>query len=702
MSTESKDNWVEMAMADDSLVANLLLSFNRSESRNLTVQWPIRHRRSQRRKSKFARTSPSTPLSLTAAATASDDSTPPAKPLDDAGSKAGDQSETASAKRTRKRRTLPELLEKEKLLLKESADLENQLKSLTFTVDKHRFRNQRLKSKMRMKVSVSRQSSNIVATSLVSEKAVHDPPQLVKKAHQSELVLPQKRKDEALTEESPVKGLQCEGVSPQTKKGGAPQDEAPVCKRVKVDLVSRQSSEIAATSLVSEKAILDPPQLAEVHQSGLVLPQKRKDEVLKEEALVEGLQSERVLPQTGKGGAPQDKLPACKRMEVDLVPRQSSEIAATSLVSEKAILDPPQLAEVHQSGLVLSQKSKDEVLKEEALVEGLQSEGVLPQTGKGEAPQDKAPACKRMEVDLVPRQSSEIAATSLVSEKAILDPPQLAEVHQSGLVLPQKRKDEVLKEEALVKGLQSEGVLTQTGIGGAPQDKAPACKRMEVDLVPRQSSEIAATSLVSEKAVLDPPQLVEAQQPELVFPQKRKDVLMEKWLLEGITDLKNQLVSLTSTVDKHRARNQSLKRMKVDVESRHSSELAATSLVSEKAVLNPPQLVEAQQPELVWPVECKEKVLNDEPLVEAHQSEPVSTPSVEDKVPDGESLVSAANASSEQQGNEQPENEQPDNEQPDNEQPENDNREPVFLLPDLNEALREEDLDFDDGLTLSL
>ncbi|KAJ1410066.1 hypothetical protein SESBI_22302 [Sesbania bispinosa] len=96
----------------------------------------------------------------------------------------GDQSETAPGKK-RKKRTLPELLEEEKLLLKERKNLKNELAALHVTVEKHRATNESLK---RIKLDmVSQQTSK--TSSLERGKAVIEPPQLVEEP--SKVVSPQ-------------------------------------------------------------------------------------------------------------------------------------------------------------------------------------------------------------------------------------------------------------------------------------------------------------------------------------------------------------------------------------------------------------------------------------------------------------------------------------------------------------------------------
>ncbi|KAK7294040.1 hypothetical protein RJT34_16923 [Clitoria ternatea] len=63
------DNWVDKAMADDTIVADFLLRLREPSSFNL--HWTVRQRRTRRRRitepSRASRASPTTPLSWTAA-----------------------------------------------------------------------------------------------------------------------------------------------------------------------------------------------------------------------------------------------------------------------------------------------------------------------------------------------------------------------------------------------------------------------------------------------------------------------------------------------------------------------------------------------------------------------------------------------------------------------------------------------------------
>ncbi|WJX42714.1 hypothetical protein P8452_29914 [Trifolium repens] len=67
----------------------------------------------------------------------------------------------------------------------------------------------------------------------------------------------------------------------------------------------------------------------------------------------------------------------------------------------------------------------------------------------------------------------------------------------------------------------------------------------------------------------------------------------EELLLKERGNLKDKLAYMHLTVEKQRANNESLKKIKLDLVSENTTKKARTSLVSEKAVLDPSQLVEA-------------------------------------------------------------------------------------------------------------
>lgn len=105
ISEECNDNWVDMAMADETIVANLLLSLNNNNNNNenndspslQNLHWTVRKRRTTwhtpntaaaKKTESAARASPTTPLSWSAATSASgaadgseDSSRPTNKPV---------------------------------------------------------------------------------------------------------------------------------------------------------------------------------------------------------------------------------------------------------------------------------------------------------------------------------------------------------------------------------------------------------------------------------------------------------------------------------------------------------------------------------------------------------------------------------------------------------------------------------------------
>ncbi|TKY48030.1 hypothetical protein E2542_SST25444 [Spatholobus suberectus] len=201
------DEWVKVAMADDSLVVDLLLRLHGPPPPPcLHLHWTVRQRRSKsvprhaattaaHNKADSTRASPTTPLSWSGATSASggaldgyEESSCPTKPPQTSRSKVANPSETATTRKSRRKKTLAELKEEENLLLKERRSLKNELASLRLTIEKHRAANKSLK---RMKLDLeSRQNSSAAATaSEVSGKAVSGPSQFVKaECHPSNLV----------------------------------------------------------------------------------------------------------------------------------------------------------------------------------------------------------------------------------------------------------------------------------------------------------------------------------------------------------------------------------------------------------------------------------------------------------------------------------------------------------------------------------
>ncbi|GAU27842.1 hypothetical protein TSUD_114220 [Trifolium subterraneum] len=147
-------DWLNLAMADDSIVADLLLRLNNPQPPPpLQLHWTTRQPRSKSiplKQDYSTRASPNTPLSWSAATSPSDESTLPTK-----------LSQSSRSK------TLAELKEEESLLSKERRNLKNELASLRLTIEKERATNESLK---RMKLDFeSRQNSNNATTSNSSQ-----------------------------------------------------------------------------------------------------------------------------------------------------------------------------------------------------------------------------------------------------------------------------------------------------------------------------------------------------------------------------------------------------------------------------------------------------------------------------------------------------------------------------------------------------
>ncbi|MED6126416.1 hypothetical protein PIB30_078266 [Stylosanthes scabra] len=175
------DNWVKIAMADDSLVVDLLLRLQHAPPPSLNLQWRVRQRRSKcvprhnKAEPSRGRASPTTPLSWSATTSASEESTRPTKhPYTSRSKVANNPTETAITKKPRRKKTLAELKEEENLLLKERRSLKNELASLRLTVEKHRATNESLK---RLKVNLESHSQMNSKIYEESKKGVIDPTQ---------------------------------------------------------------------------------------------------------------------------------------------------------------------------------------------------------------------------------------------------------------------------------------------------------------------------------------------------------------------------------------------------------------------------------------------------------------------------------------------------------------------------------------------
>ncbi|EEF31914.1 uncharacterized protein LOC8283085 [Ricinus communis] len=197
-----EDDWVKLALNDDNRVVQLLLKLKRALSLPpppppppppqqpplLRLDWSVRQRRSRqvsRKKDKAAaaahdaatRASPTTPLSWSGGTTSVsgggfEESSLPTKTVDTARSKVDVTSETPTTKRSRKKKTLPELKEEEILLLKERRNLKHQLVTLRLTVENQKAENESLK---RLKVDLlSRQTPQTVAAAINTDECNSD------------------------------------------------------------------------------------------------------------------------------------------------------------------------------------------------------------------------------------------------------------------------------------------------------------------------------------------------------------------------------------------------------------------------------------------------------------------------------------------------------------------------------------------------
>ncbi|GLU22005.1 hypothetical protein SLE2022_381080 [Rubroshorea leprosula] len=193
----SDDDWVEVAMADDLLVVQMLLRLGQAcpptpgdkNAPKLQLDWSVRQRRSRhvpKKKGDKARASPTTPLSWSggtsvsggggggAAADGFEESSrsPSRKPVENTRSKVPVTSETTGNKRSRRKKTLPELKEEESLLLKEKRYLKNELATFRLKVEKERAENEILK---RMKLDLlSNRATEATMALVVPNPAISD------------------------------------------------------------------------------------------------------------------------------------------------------------------------------------------------------------------------------------------------------------------------------------------------------------------------------------------------------------------------------------------------------------------------------------------------------------------------------------------------------------------------------------------------
>ncbi|CAN8233491.1 unnamed protein product [Cochlearia groenlandica] len=155
----SGENWIHVALSNDSLVADALLRLrhyeppsNKTDAFSLKLKWTVRQRRSKKVGDQ-ARASPTTPLSWSGATSLSggcattvegfEESSAAVKPSDHFRSKVSQT--TTLFKRSRKKKTLAELKDVETMLLKERKCLKNELASMRDLVEQQRTRNNDLK-----------------------------------------------------------------------------------------------------------------------------------------------------------------------------------------------------------------------------------------------------------------------------------------------------------------------------------------------------------------------------------------------------------------------------------------------------------------------------------------------------------------------------------------------------------------------------
>ncbi|KAG7014171.1 hypothetical protein SDJN02_24345 [Cucurbita argyrosperma subsp. argyrosperma] len=178
----SDEEWVNVALSDDSLVVDLLLRLNRPPPLNplfppLRLDWSVRQPRSKsiltrhasdsagKNSDAAARASPTTPLTWSSGGGgggcggATSISGGFVDASDAARSKIGCKSEVVGTmKRPRKKKTLGELKEEEALLLKERRSLKDALATLRVTVEKQRDINGSLK-KMKLELELQQGST---------------------------------------------------------------------------------------------------------------------------------------------------------------------------------------------------------------------------------------------------------------------------------------------------------------------------------------------------------------------------------------------------------------------------------------------------------------------------------------------------------------------------------------------------------------
>ncbi|KAL2554891.1 hypothetical protein Fot_08510 [Forsythia ovata] len=168
---EGDEEWIKEAMADDTMVVELLVRLNQSHSTPppppQSLKWSVRQRRSKpvavnNVKNPAPRASPTTPLSWSGATSLSGGAidgfpeessrSPPLPKLSNSTrSKVNGTNEQNNKKRSRKKKTLAELREEENLLLKERRELKMEVAALRVNLEKQRATSESLK---RMKIEL--------------------------------------------------------------------------------------------------------------------------------------------------------------------------------------------------------------------------------------------------------------------------------------------------------------------------------------------------------------------------------------------------------------------------------------------------------------------------------------------------------------------------------------------------------------------
>ncbi|CAA2980952.1 Hypothetical predicted protein [Olea europaea subsp. europaea] len=169
---EGDEEWIKEAMADDTMVVELLVRLKKCQSMPPPpppppLKWSVRQRRSKpvavdNVKNPAPRASPTTPLSWSGATCLSggaidgcpeESSRSPTLPklYNSTRSKINGTSEQNNKKRSRKKKTLAELKEEENLLLKERRELKMKVAAFRVNLEKQRDTNESLK---RMKIEL--------------------------------------------------------------------------------------------------------------------------------------------------------------------------------------------------------------------------------------------------------------------------------------------------------------------------------------------------------------------------------------------------------------------------------------------------------------------------------------------------------------------------------------------------------------------